>query len=118
MGRVRLQVIIALVTILGLALVLGFIAVKLILEAMHETTDLDVPEISIAASLAVIIGILAVTAIASIVAVRRNPELATTSAEAYAEHEAAVVAGEAIAHLGPHTPAIARSEKSDGGPLS
>ncbi len=32
----------------GLAIILGFIAVKLFLHALHETTDLDVPEISTA----------------------------------------------------------------------
>jgi len=36
--------------------ILGFIAVKLLLHALHETTDLDVPEISTAFSLVVIIG--------------------------------------------------------------
>jgi tellurite resistance protein TerC len=83
----------------GLGLILGFIAVKLILHAMHETTDWPVPEIGILTSLLVIVGILAVTAVASIIAVRRNPELAKRSAEAFAEHEAQVVAGEALSHL-------------------
>ncbi len=85
----------------GLAIILGFIAVKLFLHALHETTDLDVPEVSIAASLAVIIGVLTVTAIASVVAVRRNPELAQTTHEARLEAEAAEVAGEALGHLAP-----------------
>lgn len=85
----------------GLAVILGFIAVKLFLHAVHRTTDLDVPEISTAASLAVIIAVLAVTAIASLVAVRRNPALAGLSAEALAEREAAEVAGEALEQLEP-----------------
>jgi tellurite resistance protein TerC len=83
----------------GLAIILGFIAVKLLLHAVHETTDLPVPEISIALSLVVIVGVLAVTAVASLVAVRRNPALAERSPEMLAEHEAADRAGEALEHL-------------------
>lgn len=60
---------------IGLAIVLGFIGVKLILEAIHATTDIDVPRISIAMSLTVIVTTLLVTAIASLIAVRRNPAL-------------------------------------------
>lgn len=87
----------------GLAVILGFIAVKLILHAVHETTDLQVPQISTGASLAVIIAILAVTAVASIVAVRRNPALQESSAEARAEREAHEVEGEALEDLEPET---------------
>ncbi len=85
----------------GLAIILAFIAVKLLLHALHETTDLPVPEISILASLVVIVGVLAVTAIASLVAVRRNPALLERSPEMVAEHEAEQVAGEALEHLPP-----------------
>jgi tellurite resistance protein TerC len=53
----------------GLALILGFIGVKLVLEAMHGS-GLDVPEISIAMSLGVIVGILAITVVASLVRAR------------------------------------------------
>lgn len=60
----------------GLALILVFIGFKLILEALHGTTDLDVPEISVEVSLAFIIVVLAVTAAASLMAVKRHPELA------------------------------------------
>lgn len=60
----------------GLAIVLGFIGVKLILEAVHQTTDLAVPQISVALSLAVIVVVLAITAAISLIAVRRNPALA------------------------------------------
>lgn len=59
----------------GLALILAFIGVKLILEALHSTTSLPVPEIGIAVSLAVIVGILVVTVVASLLAVRRDPTL-------------------------------------------
>jgi tellurite resistance protein TerC len=59
---------------LGLAAVLGFIGVKLILTAMHENTlsflnggePFDVPVISNWTSLAVIVGILTVTVVASL----------------------------------------------------
>ena len=46
----------------GLAVVLGFIGVKLILEALHATTSLPVPVIPVWLSLTVVVGVLAVTA--------------------------------------------------------
>lgn len=63
----------------GLAFILAFIGVKLILHAMHENTmpfinggqGIDVPEVSIAASLAVIFGTMAITVVASMLAARR-----------------------------------------------
>ena len=67
---------------LGLSLVLGFIGVKLVMEALHEN-ELPfinggehveaVPAIPIWASLAVIIGILVITTVASLIKVRRDP---------------------------------------------
>lgn len=63
---------------IGLAVILAFIGVKLILHAMHETTDIPVPEISIAISLAVIIGVLTVTTIASLLYVRARPGVLAT----------------------------------------
>ncbi|MEI6622932.1 MAG: TerC/Alx family metal homeostasis membrane protein [Actinomycetes bacterium] len=60
----------------GLAFIMFFIGFKLILEAVSGTTDLHVPEIDALVSLAVIVIILVVTTVASLVAVRRNPELA------------------------------------------
>jgi len=50
----------------GLAVILAFIGVKLILEALHETTSLSVPLIPIWLSLLVIIGVLGGTAVLSI----------------------------------------------------
>jgi tellurite resistance protein TerC len=85
----------------GLSIILGFIAVKLVLHALHETTDLDVPEISTAFSLAVIVGVLIVTAVVSLLAVRRDPSLQNSSPESHAEHEADEVAGEALKHPPP-----------------
>jgi tellurite resistance protein TerC len=83
----------------GLAVILGFIAVKLILHALHATTDLHVPEISTWVSLGVIVGVLAVTVIVSLVAVRRDPSLAESTHEVRLEHEADQVAGESLKHL-------------------
>lgn len=57
----------------GLALILGFIGVKLILHWAHDLDD-SVPEISTSFSLAVIGVVLAVTTVASIVRVRREPQ--------------------------------------------
>ncbi|MER5268615.1 TerC family protein [Actinosynnema sp. NPDC002837] len=67
---------------IGLSVILGFIGVKLILEALHTNSlpflnggePLHVPTIGIELSLSVIIGVLAITTIASLVKVRRNPE--------------------------------------------
>jgi tellurite resistance protein TerC len=50
----------------GLAVVLGFIGVKLILEALHHQGVHWAPEVPILVSLGVIIGTLAVTAVASL----------------------------------------------------
>ncbi|OEY03778.1 tellurium resistance protein TerC [Corynebacterium sp. BCW_4722] len=58
----------------GLAIILGFIGVKLLLHALHENNlplinggeGLNVPEIGTVASLVVIVGTLAITAIASL----------------------------------------------------
>jgi tellurite resistance protein TerC len=65
---------------IGLAVILGFIGIKLILEAMHENTlpflnggnALPVPTIGIHVSLLVIVGVLALTAAASLIKVRRD----------------------------------------------
>ncbi|TWF80551.1 tellurite resistance protein TerC [Pseudonocardia hierapolitana] len=68
----------------GLAVILAFIGVKLVLHALHENElpflnggePIPVPEIGIGLSLSVIVGVLAITTIASLVAVKRNPALA------------------------------------------
>lgn len=52
----------------GLAVILGFIALKLLLEAVAATTPWSAPQISVPVSLGVIIVVLAVTAIWSVVA--------------------------------------------------
>jgi tellurite resistance protein TerC len=58
----------------GLALILVFIGIKLTLHWAHGIWP-DVPEITIGFSLGFIAVVLTVTTIASVVAVRRNPEL-------------------------------------------
>ncbi len=65
---------------LGLAVVLGFIGVKLVLEALHENElpfinggeHVGVPEIPIWLSLVVILGVLTITTVASLAKVRRG----------------------------------------------
>ena len=58
----------------GLAIILGFIGVKLVLEALHATTSLPVPVIPVWLSLAVIVGVLAVTAVASVFMTRNSED--------------------------------------------
>jgi len=68
----------------GLSVILGFIGVKLILEALHTNTfsflnggeGLPVPTIGIELSLGVIVGVLAITTVASLIKVKRHPEAA------------------------------------------
>jgi len=57
----------------GLAVILGLIGVKLILEAMHKTTDLHVPEISSEFSLAMIVSVLVFTIGLSLYKENRDP---------------------------------------------
>jgi len=58
----------------GLAVILAFIGVKLILEALHATTPWEVPRIPVWTSLVVIVGVLSVTAAASLYATRSDEE--------------------------------------------
>jgi len=57
----------------GLAVILGFIGIKLILHWAHVDIDENVPEISTPVSLAVIIGILVVVTVASLLKTRDDP---------------------------------------------
>jgi tellurite resistance protein TerC len=57
----------------GLAIILGFIGVKLILHWAHEDISTAVPEISTPVSLAVIIGVLTVVTVASLIKTRNDP---------------------------------------------
>ena len=67
----------------GLSVILGFIGVKLVLHALHES-GVHVPEISIPFSLAFIFGVLVVTTITSLIASKRQSEreAAESAAEA------------------------------------
>ena len=66
----------------GLAVILGFIGVKLVLEALHENSlpflnggqPVPVPTVGIALSLSVIIGVLVITTVASLIKSRRSDE--------------------------------------------
>jgi tellurite resistance protein TerC len=66
---------------IGLAVILGFIGVKLILEALHTNElpflnggePLPVPVIGIELSLIVVVGVLILTTVASLIKVRRDP---------------------------------------------
>jgi tellurite resistance protein TerC len=58
----------------GLAVILAFIGVKLVLEFAHHEHS-SIPQISTAASLAVILTALAITATASVVKAQRDPKL-------------------------------------------
>ncbi|WP_017573590.1 TerC family protein [Nocardiopsis halotolerans] len=66
----------------GLAVILGFIGLKLVLHALHETTDWHVPEIGTLTSLLVILATLLVTTVTSLISNRR-----TLAAEARAAAE-------------------------------
>jgi tellurite resistance protein TerC len=60
----------------GLAVILGFIGVKLILEALHGEGLTWAPEIGIVTSLVVIVTVLGITTAASLLKVRRDPSAA------------------------------------------
>ena len=83
----------------GLAVILAFIGIKLLLEGAHAVTGAEVPTIGIALSLAVIVSVLLVTTATSLLAVRRHPELVASSEEARAEIEAGREAGVGLAHV-------------------
>ena len=72
----------------GLAVILAFIGVKLILEATADTFHVNIPQVSTWQSLLVILLVLAVTVLASAHTRRRNPGLTADSRNA--EHKGAV----------------------------
>jgi len=88
----------------GLAIILGFIAIKLFLEAIAGTTSLHPPHVTIAQSLMFIATVLGVTVVTSLVAVRRNPDLALQSEAKHALKESFEHRGDAIEHLGDGDP--------------
>ncbi|WP_285565391.1 MULTISPECIES: TerC family protein [unclassified Streptomyces] len=70
----------------GLSVILGFIGVKLVLHALHES-GVHVPEISIPVSLGVICGVLVITTITSLIANKKQAE-ADAAAEAAKSEDA------------------------------
>lgn len=85
----------------GLAVILGFISIKLFLEALAGTTDLHVPHIEIRQSLMFIAATLGVTVVASLVALKKRPELAKESQLAEVVEESIEVRGIALDDLEP-----------------
>lgn len=73
---------------IGLAVILGFIGVKMVLEALHTNAlpfinggqPVPVPTVNIAVSLSVIVSVLAITAVASLLKTRRDDRRAMVSA--------------------------------------
>lgn len=78
----------------GLAVVLGFIGVKLLLHALHENNlsfinggeNVNVPEVSTVLSLVVIVGVLIVTAVASVLKDRADIKAGRSSREEQKYH--------------------------------
>ncbi|MEV5143202.1 TerC family protein [Streptomyces sp. NPDC052727] len=64
----------------GLSIILGFIGVKLVLHALHES-GVHVPEISIPVSLGVICAVLAVTTVTSLLASRKQAAVEAAHAD-------------------------------------
>lgn len=62
----------------GLAIILGFIGVKMLLHAAHENGFPQAPEIPISISLLVIVATITITVILSLVQAKRHPELVKT----------------------------------------
>ena len=83
----------------GLAIILGFISLKLLLHAGHEVFHWKVPEITIGQSLTFIAATLITTVVISLRAAKRNPTLVTTSELAEVEREAERHRGEALDDL-------------------
>ncbi|MGN5637427.1 TerC family protein [Streptomyces sp. AC154] len=76
----------------GLSVILGFIGVKLVLHALHES-GVHVPEISIPVSLGVICGVLVITTITSLLATRKQAAAEGAKAEDGADNGADKGAG-------------------------
>ncbi|NYE47213.1 tellurite resistance protein TerC [Spinactinospora alkalitolerans] len=77
----------------GLAFILGFIGVKLILHALHETTEWHVPEIPTVFSLLVIVATLVITAVASLYKNKKDTAAAEAAVAAEASADPGTEAG-------------------------
>ncbi|WDO08997.1 TerC family protein [Streptomyces murinus] len=73
----------------GLSVILGFIGVKLVLHALHES-GVPVPEISIPVSLGVICAVLVVTTVTSLMASRKQAAVAAGTGSESAEKKESV----------------------------
>ncbi len=73
----------------GLSVILGFIGVKLVLHALHES-GVHVPEISIPVSLGVICGVLVITTITSLLATRKQAAAESAKAQDGADKGAGI----------------------------
>ncbi|MFC4061735.1 TerC family protein [Planomonospora corallina] len=71
---------------IGLSVILAFIGVKLILVFLHREVSPEFPEVPTPLSLAVILGILLVTVVASMIRVRRHPQDRAHAGRVYPEH--------------------------------
>jgi tellurite resistance protein TerC len=78
---------------LGLAAILVFIGVKLILLWLHEDVSTAVPHVPTMLSLGIIVGILVVTTVASLLRVRQHPEEKAHAGRVTASRESATVEG-------------------------
>ncbi|WP_199042607.1 TerC/Alx family metal homeostasis membrane protein [Glycomyces salinus] len=72
----------------GLALILAFIGVKLILHWAHVDINEGFPEIPTPVSLGVVVGVLVVVTIASLIKTRRDPEAVAHAGSLKASHRA------------------------------
>lgn len=72
----------------GLALILAFIGVKLILHWAHVDINEGFPEIPTPVSLGVVVGVLVVVTIASLIKTRRDPEAVAHAGSLKATHRA------------------------------
>jgi len=82
----------------GLSIILGFIAVKLFLEAL-DAFDLHAPQVSTSASLAIILVVLAVTVGTSLRAVKADPSLISHTEVENALRDAQTHEGQALKNL-------------------
>jgi TerC family integral membrane protein len=103
----------------GLALILGFIGVKLVFEAMHGSGVEWAPHIGVVQSLTVIITVLAITTLASLLKVRADPSAAKSTvpvAAAPAAAPAADPADPSTSGSGPSGGSTSGGSSSGGGP--
>ena len=115
----------------GLGIILGFIAVKLFLHALHENNlpfinggeDVKVPEIGTWTSLAVIVGVLVITVVASWLKNKRDENMGGVAPKRWtghdAEHEEINGSNGSAAPPGADAQAVGRNARSlSDGPAS